>query len=93
MDAMSHRGQPGGARRCAPLFVRDDGAGFGHGPRLQAVRGLPAGARSEREFPGNGVGLAAFQRVVHRHGGQVWVEGSPRQRAAFPFTLLQEESP
>ena len=72
--------------------MRDDGAGFDMA-HVSKLFGAFQRLRSEREFPGNGVGLAAFQRVVHRHGGQVWVEGSPRQRAAFPFTLLQEESP
>ncbi|TYL37557.1 histidine kinase [Natronococcus pandeyae] len=69
------------------ISIRDEGIGIDPEDQDHVFEVFER-LHTRSEHQGTGIGLALSQRIVERHGGEIWVDSEPGEGSTFSFTLL-----
>lgn len=67
-------------------YISDNGIGF-EVKHVTKIFNAFQRLHSFDEYPGTGIGLSIIQRIIERHGGEIWAESKPGEGSVFYFTL------
>ncbi|WP_276255786.1 MEDS domain-containing protein [Halomontanus rarus] len=68
------------------VSVRDEGIGIDPDDQDRIFEVFQR-LHTHDEYDGTGIGLALSERIVERHGGEIWVESEPGEGTTFSVTL------
>ena len=69
--------------------IKDNGIGID--PKYQdQIFEIFKRLHNKKDYEGTGIGLAFCHKIIHRHGGKIWIESKLGEGATFHFTICKK---
>ena len=72
--------------------VKDNGIGIAPEYQVQIFE-IFRRLHNKQDYEGTGIGLALCQKIIHRHGGEIWLESKEGEGTTFYFTINKNLKP